>query len=37
MIPLSAVARQTDGLAPAQVTHLNQYTVMDLSYNLARG
>jgi multidrug efflux pump len=37
MIPLSAVARQTDGLAPAQVTHLNQYTVMDLSYNLAPG
>jgi len=37
MIPLTALARQTDALAPSQVTHLNQYTVMDLSYNLAPG
>ena len=37
MVPLSALAKQVDGLAPAQITHLNQYTVMDLSYNLAPG
>ncbi|MBN8799115.1 MAG: efflux RND transporter permease subunit, partial [Stenotrophomonas nitritireducens] len=37
MIPLSAFAHQEPGLAPSQVTHQNQYTVMDLSYNLAPG
>ncbi|WCE03324.1 efflux RND transporter permease subunit [Pseudoxanthomonas sp. JBR18] len=37
MVPLSAVAHQVDGLAPSQVRHLNQYTTMDLSYNLAPG
>ncbi len=37
MVPLSAVAMQTNALAPSQVAHLNQYTVMDLSYNLAPG
>jgi len=37
MIPLSALAKQTNGLTPSQITHLNQYTVMGLSYNLAPG
>ncbi|MEG2805741.1 efflux RND transporter permease subunit [Stenotrophomonas sp.] len=37
MIPLTAVARQVPGLAPPQITHENQYTTMDLSYNLAPG
>ncbi len=37
MIPLTAFAHQESGLAPSQVTHQNQYTVMDLSYNLAPG
>jgi multidrug efflux pump len=37
MIPLTAVARQIPGLAPPQITHQNQYTTMDLSYNLAPG
>ncbi|MCD7100200.1 efflux RND transporter permease subunit [Stenotrophomonas sp. MMGLT7] len=37
MIPLTAVARQEPGLSPPQITHENQYTTMDLSYNLAPG
>ncbi|MCD9085613.1 efflux RND transporter permease subunit [Stenotrophomonas sp. SY1] len=37
MIPLTTIAHQEPGLAPSQVTHQNQYTVMDLSYNLAPG
>jgi len=37
MIPITAVARQVPGLAPPQITHQNQYTTMDLSYNLAPG
>jgi multidrug efflux pump len=37
MIPLTAVAHQVPGLAPPQITHENQYTTMDLSYNLAPG
>jgi len=37
MIPLTAVAEQVPGLAPPQITHENQYTTMDLSYNLAPG
>ncbi len=37
MIPLTTLAHQEPGLAPSQVTHQNQYTVMDLSYNLAPG
>ncbi len=37
MVPLTAFAHQEPGLAPSQVTHQNQYTVMDLSYNLAPG
>ena len=37
MVPLTALARQEPGLAPTQIEHQNQYTVMDLSYNLAPG
>jgi len=37
MIPLGAFAHQVPGLAPSQVQHQNQYTVMDISYNLAPG
>ena len=37
MIPLTAVAQQVPGLSPPQITHENQYTTMDLSYNLAPG
>jgi len=37
MVPITAVARQVPGLAPPQITHDNQYTTMDLSYNLAPG
>jgi multidrug efflux pump len=37
MIPLTAVAHQVPGMAPPQITHQNQYTTMDLSYNLAPG
>ncbi|WP_045762012.1 efflux RND transporter permease subunit [Xanthomonas albilineans] len=35
MIPLMAIAHQVPGLAPSQITHRDQYTTMDLSYNLA--
>ncbi|KAG1449527.1 hypothetical protein G6F57_016604 [Rhizopus arrhizus] len=35
MVPITAVATQIPGLAPSQITHENQYTTMDLSYNLA--
>lgn len=37
MVPITAVAHQLPGLAPPQITHDNQYTTMDLSYNLAPG
>ncbi|RAP58124.1 efflux RND transporter permease subunit [Oleiagrimonas sp. MCCC 1A03011] len=37
MIPISAVARQEPGLAPTQITHEDQFTTMDLSFNLAPG
>ncbi|EIL98146.1 acriflavin resistance protein [Rhodanobacter thiooxydans] len=37
MIPITAFARQEPGLAPSQITHENQYTTMDLSFNLAPG
>ena len=37
MVPLSAVARQVPGLAPVQITHENQQTTMNLSFNLAPG
>ncbi|MEO6968884.1 MAG: efflux RND transporter permease subunit, partial [Rhodanobacteraceae bacterium] len=37
MIPLAAVAHQESGLAPVQISHEDQFTVMDLSFNLAPG
>ncbi|NUO73618.1 MAG: efflux RND transporter permease subunit, partial [Frateuria sp.] len=37
MIPLGALAHQEPGLAPSQVSHEDQYTTMDLSFNLADG
>ncbi|GLQ48979.1 efflux RND transporter permease subunit [Dyella flava] len=37
MVRLSAFAHQVPGLAPTQVSHMNQYTTMDLSFNLAPG
>jgi multidrug efflux pump len=37
MIPITAFTRQESGLAPSQVEHENQYTTMDLSFNLAHG
>jgi len=37
MVPLTAFAHQVPGLAPASITHENQYTTMDLSFNLAPG
>jgi len=37
MVPISAVARQVPGLAPSQISHVNQMTTMDLSFNLAPG
>ena len=35
MIPITAFAHQVPGLAPSQIRHWNQYTTMDLSFNLA--
>ena len=37
MVRLSTFAHQEPGLAPTQVTHMNQYTTMSLSFNLAPG
>jgi multidrug efflux pump len=37
MVPLTAFAHQEAGLAPTQITHENQYTVMSVSFNLAPG
>jgi len=37
MVRLSAFAHQEPGLAPTQVSHMNQYTTMSLSFNLAPG
>jgi multidrug efflux pump len=37
MIPLTAFSHQQAGLAPTQVTHEDQQTTMDLSFNLAPG
>jgi multidrug efflux pump len=37
MVRLSTFAHQVPGLAPTQVSHMNQYTTMDLSFNLAPG
>ncbi len=36
-VPLAAIAHQEPGLAPSQISHENQFTVMDLSFNLAPG
>jgi multidrug efflux pump len=37
MVRLSAFSHQVPGLAPTQVSHLNQYSTMDMSFNLAPG
>ncbi|MCC4615780.1 efflux RND transporter permease subunit [Xanthomonas campestris pv. asclepiadis] len=37
MVPITSVATQVPELAPPQIIHENQYTTMDLSYNLAPG
>jgi multidrug efflux pump len=37
MIPITAFTKQESGLAPSQITHENQYTTMDMSFNLAPG
>jgi len=37
MIPLTAFATQKPGLSPSSISHENQYTTMDLSFNLAPG
>jgi multidrug efflux pump len=37
MIPITAFSKQVSGLAPSQIKHENQYTTMDLSFNLAPG
>ncbi len=37
MVPITAFTRQEPGLAPSQITHQNQFTTMDLSFNLAPG
>jgi multidrug efflux pump len=37
MIPITAMTRQESGLSPSQIKHENQYTTMDLSFNLALG
>ncbi|AXI83266.1 efflux RND transporter permease subunit [Xylella taiwanensis] len=37
MVPITAVAHQVPGLTPPQIKHDNQYTTLDLSYNLAPG
>ena len=37
LIPLTAIAHQEPGLAPTQISHENQFTVMDLSFNLTPG
>ncbi len=37
MVPLSAVAHQEPTLAPTSVVHEDQFTTMDISFNLAPG
>jgi multidrug efflux pump len=37
MIPITAMVKQVPGLAPSSITHEDQYTTMDLSFNLAPG
>ncbi len=36
-VPITAIAHQVPGLDPPQIKHDNQYTTMDLSYNLSPG
>ena len=35
MVPITALTRQQPGLAPVQIQHQDQFTTMDLSFNLA--
>ncbi|HET7663723.1 MAG TPA: efflux RND transporter permease subunit [Rhodanobacteraceae bacterium] len=37
MVPISAVAHQEPGLAPMSIQHEDQFTTMDVSFNLAPG
>jgi multidrug efflux pump len=37
MVPISAVASMSDGIAPTSVQHRGQFSTMDLSFNLAPG
>ena len=37
MVPITAVTQQKAGLAPVQIQHEDQFTTMDLSFNLAPG
>ena len=37
MIPLGALAHMEPGLAPTSISHADQHTTMDLSFNLAEG
>jgi multidrug efflux pump len=37
MVPITAVTKQEPGLAPTQISHTDQFTTMDLSFNLAPG
>ena len=37
MIPITAIARQEPGLEPTQITHEDQFTTMDISFNLKPG
>ena len=37
MVPITALAHQEPTLAPSQISHVNQMTTMDLSFNLAPG
>jgi multidrug efflux pump len=37
MVPITALTRMENGLAPTQITHEDQFTTMSLSFNLAPG
>jgi multidrug efflux pump len=37
MVPISAIAHQESGLAPTSISHQDQMTIMDVSFNLAPG
>jgi multidrug efflux pump len=37
MVPITAIAHLEQGLAPGRITHQNQMTEMDLSFNLKQG